>query len=356
MAPGQIITNTAAATWTSLPGDVPGERTGAGGVDDHADADAATVTVPAATIDKRAVAGDHAPSVLPDVVVGETVSYAVDLTFPEGVTGPFDLVDDIPAGMAYVTGSASVDDSGLAGTLSAFDVDEPTGDGADLTVTFTGDTTVTADGDPANNSVTVTYQLVVLDVVGNGDGTELTNTASAFGDSDAVTVTAVRPDLSIDKDDGDATGTAGGTVVYTLSYANDGGIAAPSAVVTEVVPDGVLFSSDRVDAGLDLCGRGGAGHPVRHRRRATSPPAQRQRGLRGPSARPRARRVRVRRQLGVDRGRRLQRRGRRYRRPERQRHHARGRRTGARDHQGRRRRSGQPRRHDRLHPRGHQHG
>ncbi len=241
VAPGQIITNTATATWTSLPGDVPGERTGDGGVDDHADADSATVTVPTATIDKRAVAGDHAPSVLPDVVVGETVTYAVDLTFPEGVTGSFDLVDDIPAGMAYVTGSASVDDSGLAGTLSAFDVDEPVGDGADLTVTFTGDTTVTADGDPANNSVTVTYQLVVLDVVGNG--TELTNTASAFGDSDAVTVTAVRPDLSIDKDDGDATGTAGGTVVYTLSYANDGGIAAPSAVVTEVVPDGVLFSS-----------------------------------------------------------------------------------------------------------------
>jgi uncharacterized repeat protein (TIGR01451 family) len=50
------------------------------------------------------------------------------------------------------------------------------------------------------------------------------------------------PDLAITKSDGGASVTPGGTVAYTLSYANNGGATATGVVLTETVPVNTTFN------------------------------------------------------------------------------------------------------------------
>lgn len=70
-------------------------------------------------------------------------------------------------------------------------------------------------------------------------------------DSDNTTVDAA-PDLSLTKDDGGTTSTAGGTVSYTLSYTNTGNQDATGVGITETVPDNTVF--DPINSALGwLC-------------------------------------------------------------------------------------------------------
>jgi uncharacterized repeat protein (TIGR01451 family) len=58
-------------------------------------------------------------------------------------------------------------------------------------------------------------------------------------DSDDTPVTAA-PDLVVTKDDGGVSTTPGGTVSYTIGYANVGNVGATGVVLTETVPRSTL--------------------------------------------------------------------------------------------------------------------
>ena len=66
--------------------------------------------------------------------------------------------------------------------------------------------------------------------------------------SDTTPVTTA-PALSLVKSDGGASVTPGGTVVYTLSYANTGNVDLDAVAVTETVPANATFSAAGSTAG-----------------------------------------------------------------------------------------------------------
>ena len=67
------------------------------------------------------------------------------------------------------------------------------------------------------------------------------------------------PDLSLTKSDGGASATPGGTVAYTLSYANNGNQNATGAVLNETVPANTTFNSGASTAGWSCAPNNNAG-------------------------------------------------------------------------------------------------
>ncbi len=70
---------------------------------------------------------------------------------------------------------------------------------------------------------------------------------------------AAVPDLTLTKSDGGASVAPGGTVTYTLSYANVGGKPATGVVLSETVPANTLFNPGPSTAGWVCTPNGGAG-------------------------------------------------------------------------------------------------
>jgi uncharacterized repeat protein (TIGR01451 family) len=110
-------------------------------------------------------------------------------------------------------------------------------------------------------SQTKTFAVTVINPVAAGV-TQISNTASIADDgtngvdpipanntgSDTTPVTAA-PNLSIAKSDGGASVAPGGTVAYTLTYANTGTIGSAGVVLSETVPANTTFNSGASTAG-----------------------------------------------------------------------------------------------------------
>jgi uncharacterized repeat protein (TIGR01451 family) len=108
---------------------------------------------------------------------------------------------------------------------------------------------------------TATFAATVINPVGAGV-TQISNTASIADDgangtdptpgnnsgSDTTPLTGA-PDLSVTKSDGGATVAPGGTVSYTLTYANAGNRGAAGVVLTETVPANTTFNAGASTAG-----------------------------------------------------------------------------------------------------------
>jgi uncharacterized repeat protein (TIGR01451 family) len=130
-------------------------------------------------------------------------------------SGPFNFVGpDGTAGTFFTTSGAS---------LSQFDGNRYLKYKAYLSTT---NSTVT----PTLNDVTVCFESVVL-----------------------------APDLSLTKSDGDASVAPGGTVAYTLTYANSGDDAATGVVLTETVPANTTFNAGASTAGWSCAPDNNAG-------------------------------------------------------------------------------------------------
>jgi uncharacterized repeat protein (TIGR01451 family) len=113
----------------------------------------------------------------------------------------------------------------------------------------------------ASGNQTATFA-VDVDVLVPGGTTQISNTASIADDgangtdptpgnnsgSDTTPLTAA-PDLSITKSDSGASVAPGGTVSYTLTYANSGSIGATGVVLTETVPANTTFNAGASTAG-----------------------------------------------------------------------------------------------------------
>ncbi|MFD3164953.1 beta strand repeat-containing protein [Herpetosiphon sp. NSE202] len=206
VAPGATISNTANVTWrnaTSL------QRS------NYNDSSTApTITVPASfSLAKAVTSGTN-------VVVGSTVTYQLTVTVIEGTTTNLELVDTLPAGMSYVSGSTSLIANGM--TVAPVTVSRV---GQVLSFTTNSvlnpgnvDNSATADTD----SFTITYQATVNDVAATVNGTVLINDAdgSAAGvpadNNNSASVTVVEPLLAIDKSI--TTSTAGVDAFDTVRY------------------------------------------------------------------------------------------------------------------------------------------
>jgi len=287
------LTNTAVTRYTSLPEDGPAnsspyndfgvERTGdpadpGGAANDYTHADDATVDLLDPGIAKTMIATSEASTAASETTIGEVVTYRLVVTLPESEIADFSVTDDLPAGLAYLGGTATVSTTSPAltedfgGTLGPVTV-SPTGNGAsgeDLTFDF-GATTVTA-GNPDDNSFVIEFDALVLDDIANrGDdprtgadeATVLPNTASVTVEdrtdqAPSVDVTVVEPIMEIVKDFDPGSAAANDTVTVNLTVTNVGtsdafdvnvddlleGDYFPAAGIAEgVTPTGFTYSA-----------------------------------------------------------------------------------------------------------------
>jgi uncharacterized repeat protein (TIGR01451 family)/fimbrial isopeptide formation D2 family protein len=272
VVPSQTLPNVATLTWTSLPGDVPGERTGSasdpGGVlNDYTTSDGAEVDVPAVAAAKSIVATDQDSTSGDNVVVGEIVTYKVELTIPEGMAHNARLVDTLPAGMAFVrciSGTPITASTGLTTDLSGGWADACNGaaglnvanNGHDVTFGLGNITNADQDnGTP--EKIDITYEAVVLNTGTNIRGQTLQNGAVMYWEDTTPTtfnsntaradaVTVVEPKMTVTKTASKTTGDAGDTITFTVDIANPNGGQANDAFDVNW--------ADTVPAGLNYVG------------------------------------------------------------------------------------------------------
>ncbi|MCX7545781.1 isopeptide-forming domain-containing fimbrial protein [Marinicella gelatinilytica] len=160
------------------------------------------------------------------VVITETVP--VHTTFNAGSSTGGWSCGGVTAGSVctYAVGSVAGGSSGLVNF--AVNVDNPLAAGATSVVnvaSITDDGNNGADPTPSNNS---------------------------DGDTDSLDGTAL--DLWVTKDDGGTTVIAGGTVIYTISYGNNGNIGSTGVELSEVVPANSTFDAGNSDPAWSCAG------------------------------------------------------------------------------------------------------
>jgi large repetitive protein len=274
---GQVYTNTAGTTWTSLPGDVrtaqsthsavSTERTGraadpGGAANTYAASASASVTVVQPKPVKGLVITSEAGTADPHVSIGEVARFRVTVLIPEGVTPTVTVTDHLPAGLTYLndgttkvafvsngTGMTSdtLSGAGLAVTGNETSVagitptfvlpvgaisGGPFGNGTDPV--FAMGSLTNADSDADSEYAVVEFNALVSNVIGNQAGTALANTASVetggtlLATSDPSTLTVAEPSLTIAKTASPTTGLDGGdAVTYTITVTNAAVSAAP---------------------------------------------------------------------------------------------------------------------------------
>jgi uncharacterized repeat protein (TIGR01451 family)/fimbrial isopeptide formation D2 family protein len=230
--PGDVLTNTASMTWTSLDGADPNERTGAGGINDYADSDGESVTFTA--IDLTISKDDGSITSSAGGVVQYTLSYSNAGNSPaSGVI----ITEIVPANTTFNAGAStsgwSCADGSPAGTTCTFTVGT-LNPGSSGSVIFA----VMVDN-PLPAGVT---QIANTASIGD-DGTHgLDADSSNNSDSDTTPVEAA-PDLVITKDDGFTVVSPGQFIEYTLTIRNVGTQDATGVVVTDTLPANTTFVS-----------------------------------------------------------------------------------------------------------------
>jgi len=253
--PGQTVPNTAEVDWTSLPGtngtggatpgtpgDGNGERTGSGGVNSHFDSTQAGVAIAPVTLAKRVFdtdssftgAGEFRTGV-DDLAVGETATFRITATIPEGTTPQVVITDTLPfsngvmervsQSVVSIGSNLSVDNDPPVTAVR----DDQLGDSIDDTVEFDFGEVIndpaTATLDPDENRIVVEVVGRLVDVAANANSDELTNNALVqFGTgldaSASAGVDVVEPLLDIVKGGSITQGDAGDTVTYTVTIAH----------------------------------------------------------------------------------------------------------------------------------------
>ncbi|MGB7453075.1 MAG: hypothetical protein WBM36_13195, partial [Lysobacterales bacterium] len=282
VAPGDSITNTATAAWTSLPGpngtlvnptgsstpgtsgSINGERDDQGGINDYTQSADATVDVQSIVLNK-AVTGTSQLSTgtsqfratLDDLTIGETVDFEIIATLPEGTTPQVLISDTMPwtNGVMEIVSATVVSvgtnlATGLIPPSPATLTDLQLSDGVNDSASFDfGQVVNTADGvSDEKDEIRVSVTGLLLDRAPNQSGDLLTNTALVqFGPglnaSASAQVDAVAPVLAIVKSGDITQGDAGDTVTFTLT------ISHPAASTADAFD--VLLSDD-LPAGLTL--------------------------------------------------------------------------------------------------------
>ena len=279
VGPGSVVTNSAASTWTSLPGmagttvnptgsatpgatgSASGERDGSGGVNDYSATGNANVTVPGVGLIKSVVATDEPQTgaggfrpAIDDLVVGESATFEIVATLPEGTTPQLVITDTLP----FTNGVMRLDAASVISVGANLTADDPTpppiisdsqlADGIDDTVSFDfGQVVNVADGVvDAEDGVVIQVTATLVDVAANANGDALTNTALVqFGPglnaSDSADVDVVEPVLAIDKTGSINQGDAADAVSFTVTLNHTPGSAADAheLLFTDSLPPGL---------------------------------------------------------------------------------------------------------------------
>jgi len=183
---------------------------------------------------------DGDASVAPGGTVSYTLTYANSSS--DGATGVV-ITETVPASTTFNAGAStagwSCTPDGNAGATCTLAIGSVAGSGGS----------------------SATFAVTVVDPVAAGLS-EISNTASIAddgtqgadptpgdnSDSDTTPVTGA-PDLSISKSDGDVSVAPGGTISYTLTYANSGDRGSADVVLTETVPLHTTFNAGASTAG-----------------------------------------------------------------------------------------------------------
>lgn len=250
VTPGQVLANTATATWTSLSGVDANERDGSGGVNDYITSDSTNLGAPDNTTLAKTRIADTFNTAAQDVRVGDRVQFELRIGLQEGSHNDLVLTDVLPTGLTYED-MVSADFFGTAGTAT------PTVSGQTLTWNL-GDVTNPADGDPGNDFLVLVYEVRIEnnDVLSQTPASQpLFNSASldyTVGGVAAPTKTAdasvevLQPELAVAKSasaaGGDTVVVAGETVTYTVDITNNGLAPAYDTVLTDTLPVGMRQS------------------------------------------------------------------------------------------------------------------
>ena len=249
---GSTVTNATTIAWTSSSGANANERTGGGGINDYtASATSADFILAQPTVDKLTPA-DTTYS------VGETITYDILVTLPEGVTQGLSVTDNLPAGLDFLSAAVQTAAGGVLANPFGGSVSAPAVSNVGNSYTFTfGDTTATNDNDASNNSFLVRVTARVANVAGNQNAVVLTNTATlAYNDgtngatvvndpTPNVDISVVEPALTLNKTVvGTSTGLdAGDTVQYQIVITNAGTATANEVTLSDALPVGLLVTA-----------------------------------------------------------------------------------------------------------------
>ncbi|WP_426369441.1 tandem-95 repeat protein [Pseudocolwellia sp. HL-MZ7] len=229
VTPRQTINSTAEAAWASANG-APAFP---------AESSEKTLTVASASISTsiNSVSPNGSGS-SSNFVVGDTVTYLVEVTLPEGETSGLSITTELPGGVEFDASSPAVSISGFAGTVDTDPTVTPTGSftsGQDVVFNFDSPstTTVTGDNDTSNNTFSFTFDAIVRDVAANAalnapqtktldtdltynsfSGTTVnTSVSGSFVEHELEVTTSLSPSSSLQ---------AGDTVTTTITVKNVG--------------------------------------------------------------------------------------------------------------------------------------
>ncbi|HCY27996.1 MAG TPA: hypothetical protein DHV00_06415, partial [Alteromonas macleodii] len=180
---GETLTNAVEATYNSQL-DGSGRSSADGGDDDnnatlnnYRETASSNVTVDNTLAIQSALNATHSDN---DFAVGESVSIDARIDLVEGTIDGVSIVNTLPADIRFdsisINSPAQISYDGAA-TASV--------SGNDVTVDF-GTVSNTADGNSANDYITVTFTGVVENEVGNAQGTTLTNSVNASGGGESA--------------------------------------------------------------------------------------------------------------------------------------------------------------------------
>ena len=260
VVPSSVITNTASLDdFTNAEGTAPHLTTSL--------TDTATVTIapPAAA---KAMTGRSLNTTGTNVAIGEIVTYQLTLTIPEGTLPGAQVVDTLPAGMAFKKcDSITNSNPGQVATTLGTDFssacnaglsspNDPIVSGQLVTFglgTITNSNTVNATAE----TITIQYETVIVNDANTNRGTLLHNSAVLSwtgGTIAAVTtpnLTVVEPLMTVTKSAVNAdvpargaTGDAFDTITYTVIISNDNnanGTTAYDVSLSDVVPTGMTY-------------------------------------------------------------------------------------------------------------------
>ena len=177
------------------------------------------------------------------VLIGEVVTYRLVLEVPEGTQNNVSIVDNLPAGMQYVDGSAAFTPTANS-TLSY-----STTVNTVPALSFELGNLTNSDNDADVETLEIQYQARVANTTGNQSGVLLPNSAmlyfgaSLISTSESRTVQVTEPVLQVSKEQRAGYngpfitgGDAGDEYVYTVRINNTGNAPAYDVKLTDFIP------------------------------------------------------------------------------------------------------------------------
>ena len=211
---------------------------------------------------KTVTDSDLASTTGTSVAIGEIVTYQASVTIPPGSHANATLMDTLQRGLAFVgcdsitapglTTSVAGGFTAICSTPSVSDAGGGTPMDVDRRVTY--DFGTLTNGGQTDQTLTIMYRAILLDIATNLDGTNLNNNAvwssasGALGPAQAQ-VTIVEPEMMIEKT-ADVNFIANGseaTFTLTVSHTPASHSDAHDVVLIDVLPAGLDFVANSLD-------------------------------------------------------------------------------------------------------------